>query len=77
MAKFFFTFGMNHVNKDGISLGNNYVVIEAPNEGVAREMMHNARGPKWSFSYDEDRFGNQAEQWNLKPLSLSDVRLTV
>ena len=75
MPKFYFTFGMNHSNKEGFSLCNNFVVIEAENEGIARDKMVAARGPKWSFSYPEELFGYQAEKYNLTQLTLEQVTI--
>lgn len=75
MEKFFFTYGANHVTKEGVSLGQYYTVIEAPNEGVAREVMYNARKDKWAFSYHENLFGDQAEKYKLHKIALQDVRL--
>jgi hypothetical protein len=73
MPKFYFTFGSNHATKQGRSLRNNYCVIEAPTDLEAREAMVNARGLKWSTSYDEARFEGQAEEYDLKEVSLEDL----
>lgn len=75
MARIYFTFGMNHSNKEGFSLGNNFVVIEAESETAACELMWEARGPKWAFSYPEELFGDQAEKYNLTQLTLEQVTI--
>lgn len=75
MGKYFFTFGANHETKSGVSLGNNYVIIEAEDERTARDIMWQARGAKWAFSYPEEFFGTQAVDFNLGELPLETVRL--
>lgn len=75
MPKFYLTFGMNHLDKDGKSLFHNYVVIEAANENAARDMMDEARGSKWAFVYTEEMRQQAIDRFNLKQLSLSDVTL--
>lgn len=75
MPKYYFTFGANHTDKNGVSLGNRYCVIEAPEEGVARTMMAVARGMKWAFSYPESLFAGQAEKFGLKEVKLADIKL--
>ncbi len=75
MPKFYFTFGGNHLTVDGMSLYNNHVVIEAEDEGTAREIMHNARGPKYCTSYPESMAADCVFKYNTKELSLEDVTL--
>ncbi len=75
MPKFYFTFGQNHCDANGNSLGNSFVVIYAQNELAARDLMFEARGAKWAFSYPEDKFGDQAVRFNLMQLPLSSVEL--
>ena len=74
--KFYFTFGSGHRCKKHHSLGENYVVIEAPDENQARDLMFEKRRNKWSFVY---RSAEEAgvDRWKLKELSLEDVTLGV
>lgn len=66
LKEFFVTFAANHyphpygreVHPDG------YVVIEAPEERLAREAAFNIYGQYWSFIYDEkpeERFAPRGE----------------
>lgn len=74
---FCFTFGMNHRDISGRSLGNAYVPVEAVDYGTARDMMTKARGRKWAFMYTEREFGNQADVYGLECVPLSHVTLTL
>lgn len=75
MRKYYFTFGMNQETKDGVSLGNFYVCIEAPDMNSARFDMFDARGSSWSFSYTEEEFAGQPEKYGLTSLTLEQVTL--
>lgn len=75
MAKYFFTFGMNHKDAEGNSLGCNYVEIDAVTEAAARAEMIKHRGPKWAFSYTEEQFDGQPEAYGLKPKLLCEVEI--
>jgi hypothetical protein len=75
MKKFYFTFGSNHIDVLGNSLGNFYVIVQAENYADARTKMIMVRGAKWSFVYSEDEFGDQAERFDLSERSLEDVAL--
>ena len=74
-SKFYFTFGSSHEDSKGESLRMSYVVIEAPDEGTAREEMFAARGSKWSFCYGADEFRGQPEEYNLTERSLESVTI--
>lgn len=69
-----FTFGYNHLNQDGESLGNCYVLIDG-SYGVARQKLVDARGAKWSFQYESAELAG-ATQFNLELVSLEDVTLS-
>lgn len=73
MEKFFFTFGSNHTDVEGKSLGNYFVMIEAESECEARNEMIKARGPKWAFSYPEHLFIGQEDKYGIKKVPLSAV----
>lgn len=77
MKQFYFTFGSGHThitNYGEQSLGGCYCVIQAADEGTAREMMNSARGPAWAFCYNS---GPEAgvERFGLRPVVLDDIRL--
>lgn len=73
MPKFYFTFGANHLNKNFMSLGNCFVVVEAETETQARDMMFAARGGKWAFSYlEEDK---HKAIFDLIPQTLEQVTI--
>lgn len=74
---FCFTFGRNHLDLAGRSIGDKYVMLAAKDEDAAREMMIEARGRKWAFSYPYHLFGDQAEKYNLEHVPLSHVTLTL
>lgn len=64
MSKFYFTFG------SGQKYENGYHVIEAEDIEIARNLMFNKFGSKWSMVYTEDRWmlkngKTQAEEYNL------------
>ncbi|WPK37726.1 hypothetical protein [Escherichia phage AV124] len=75
MNKYYFAFGMNQETKDGMSLGNYYVCIEAKHHYDARFEMFDARGSSWSFCYTEEEFAGQPEKYGLKSISLDEVRI--
>lgn len=75
MAKFYFTFGMNHLNKDFMPLGHHYVEVEAESENQARDMMFAARGGKWAFCYNETEKEKAIDNWSLKPQTLEQVAI--
>lgn len=75
MDEYYFTFGMNHLTKTGQPLGTFFVVILAESENRARNIMWEARGAKWAFSYPKEQFGNQADKFSLSELTLQEVRL--
>lgn len=75
MPRYYFTFGMNHLNKDMMSLGNCYVEVEAENEAQARDMMFAARGDKWAFYYLEEHKQSAIDRFNLTPQTLEQVTI--
>lgn len=74
MKDYFFTFGSNHRTSRGTSLGNCYVVIKAPNEGAARDIMFDTRGDEWAFSYPSAEAAG-VDRFYLNKVSLDEVRL--
>lgn len=51
MPSFYFTFGTNHKDNLGNSLGNSYAVIQSDDYHTARAEMFEMRGDKWAFCY--------------------------
>lgn len=76
-TKHFFTFGPNHLDARGNSLGRRYVEIEAASQDEARGKMHDARGERWAFVYSSDEFegGRMAERYGLRAAKIEDVAL--
>lgn len=68
-----FTYGGNHVDKDGNSLGERFTKIEGTFAST-REAMFQARGPKWSMQYGCEAALN-IDQFNLVEISLEDATL--
>jgi hypothetical protein len=60
LNKYYFTFGYGQTPGIGY-----YHIIEAENEGVARERMHERFGPKWAFCYYSAEAAG-VERFNLK-----------
>lgn len=52
MNTYYFTFGSNHEDRNGRSLGDSFLPIYADGEGEARDKLFDLRGDKWSFCYD-------------------------
>jgi hypothetical protein len=72
---YYFTFGSNHLDRNGRSLGRSYTPIEADDEQSARAIMHDFRGGAWCTSYlSEEEAG--VEKWGLAeaPLDQVDIR---
>ena len=71
-----FTFGRNHVDKDGKSLGNCYVCLEGDINST-REQMFEARGAKWSMQYNQaDHTSCDPDgRWETHEVELKDVWL--
>lgn len=69
----YFTFGSNHYDADGRSLGNAVCVVEGT-FGEAREKMVEARGDVWAFQY---KTAEQAgvERFGLRFRALEDIAL--
>lgn len=70
----FFTFGSNHVDDDGRSLGQRFVAIEG-DMGETRTKLAEARGMKWSFQYTAKQFEGQAARFGLHEISIDHVYL--
>lgn len=73
--EYFFTFGSNHVDNEGVSLGQRFVKIEAEDESVAREIMWRSRGEKWAFCYNAAEFVGQPEAYGLTEIDIYDAAL--
>jgi len=52
MKDYYFTYGGNHLTKDGLSLGNFYTKISADSYMSARRKMFEARSDVWAFQYE-------------------------
>lgn len=76
MDNYYFTFGANHVDREGNSLGYKYVVIPADQPMEAVVVMMQARDMSWSHSYTEEQFSGQVEKYGLQSTSLEQVTLT-
>jgi hypothetical protein len=74
MPTFYFTYGSKHQTIDGMSLGNYYTEIEAEDDDAAREIMHKARGPKWSMVYSSSEAAG-VNKFGLLPAPLDKVTL--
>lgn len=75
MARFYFTFGYNHVDKHDVSLGNCFVCIDALTEGQARDIMVHTRGIKWAFSYPESMKAECIDKYGCIERSLCSVAI--
>lgn len=75
MDKYFFTFGSNQKDKNGMSLANCYFELPAQDFFKAREKMFALRKSDWSFQYTEKEFEGQKEKYNLKKASEDQIRL--
>lgn len=75
MQTFYFTFGANQETKEGKSLGQCFVCIDAGDESQARFDMFDARGSSWSMCYTEEEFAGQPEKYGLTCVSLEYVSL--
>jgi len=72
MHTYYFTFGSNHEDRNGESLGNAFVPIHADDEESARERMMELRGDKWSMCYaSRDSFG--IEKYNLREVTEFEI----
>lgn len=70
--KNYFTFGQNHLDREGYSLQDRYCIIEGDcNE--ARQKMFDARGAKFAFQYDDESF--TPKYFTGGPITLNEVRL--
>ena len=74
MSKYYFTFGSNHMDIDGNSLGQKYVVVEASDPMTARETFVAVRGIKFSSQYREEQFLPQIDAYGLTEIKLEYVR---
>lgn len=73
MKNYYFTFGANHLDREGNSLRDAYCVINAITEDKAREKMFALRGPKWSFEYTWEKFRPQIKKYNLYKINLYKI----
>ena len=71
MPEFVFTFGRDHIDRSGGSLGDNFVVVIAPHIRAAREAMIEARGDKWSSVYRRDEINTG----RLREVPFAQVRI--
>lgn len=63
--KQFFTFGSDHV-RDGQSLLGQYVLVEADDKEMCRQLMFGAFGREWSFQYDIEELPAMEEKYKVK-----------
>lgn len=73
MEKHTFTFGSDHLDVNGNSLGKAYVVIEGDLES-SRETMFSLRGRDWAFQYRSPEEAG-AERWNLREVPIEQIAL--
>lgn len=71
--EYFFTFGSNHVDGAGRSLGYRFVKVQAESQEEARDIMYRARGDKWAFCYDAEDFKGQPEKYGLFEIDIYDA----
>jgi len=69
---YYFTFGSNHLDRDGSSLGRSYAAIEADDEPSARALMHDIRGGSWCTSYLSPEEAG-VEKWGLSEVSIEQL----
>ena len=72
MKTFYFTYGSNHEDDVGQSLGNCYTPIEANNVTEATRLMFNTRGAKWSHCYNSKEAAG-VSKYHLQERLLSEV----
>jgi len=72
---FYFTYGTNHLDPKGRSLGGSITPIRAACSDAARHKMLSARGDKWAFQYTEDEGKEQIDKWDLTERRLEEVAL--
>lgn len=82
-GRWYFSYGSNHEDATGVSLGSRYTVVEVdPGKlendrgyGAARQMMFEARGDKWSMQYDHaDEIG--VNRFGLTEATLQEVTIS-
>jgi hypothetical protein len=71
--KWIFTFGSGHYDANHDSLGNFYTVIEADSESEARDLMHEKRDIKWSFSYPWEKKATAVDRFNLTLIPFTEL----
>lgn len=72
MNKYYFTFGSNHTDRYGKSLGRCFATIEADDEESARQEMVRLRDDKWCTSY-ESKEAAGVDRFELIPILLADI----
>lgn len=77
MNTYGFSFGHNHVDRFGNSLGSKFVLIKANNSGEARNIMWQNRHSSWSFQYDKEKIDQLAEKHGWSAVPLSQVSLLI
>lgn len=75
MERFYFTYGSNHYDIHGKSLGRRYTVVTAAGFWEARSEFFKVRGLVWSLQYTEKDFAGQAEQFGLTEIAINEVKL--
>lgn len=71
---YIFSYGSNHLDANGRSLGQCYTVVEAETAAEARQQIVDARGDKWSMCYTSKKAAG-VDRWNLKEKSIDEVRI--
>lgn len=74
MPTYYFTYGHNHLDRTGRSLGRFYTPIDAPDCHAARDLMFEVRGPKFCTHYDTAEEAG-VERFRLHPASLEEVAI--
>lgn len=78
-GNYYFTFGSNHLDRKGRSLGGSYFIVEEKQdeEGFwnARMVVASLRGDKWAFQYTEDQKAESIDQWNLVEVKAAQIVL--
>jgi hypothetical protein len=78
----FFTFGTNHVDSSGMSLGDRFVIVRNPDFNDAREILMRWRGSnRFAFQYPLSELPEQIANWGLREYtdiaSLTDPKRVV
>ena len=64
MLKHFVTFGQEHLDVDGLSLQDSYIIVEADDFSGIREKIFELRGDKFAFEYPIEKLEFYLAKWH-------------